>query len=393
MKILHICTSDTGGAGACCLRIHQSLLDAGVESKVVTRNNTKHLEGEYQYGHYNDKIRAAISKMLRKVGLKITLRNIIFELIKKHKTFYSLPVSSIDLTKCEWVEWADIIHLHWVNNYLDYPSFFKKINKPIIWTIHDEGFFYGIAHHHKSILHNNIYEKKYKQIKCDSVKNIKNLSIVFLSEMMFENFGKKTIIEGRKKLVINNSVNTNIFQPKGRMAMRRKYGIDSESIIFLFLSMNITDKNKGLDVLSEALYELDINAKILAVGSNPLQKKWSNVISFGIVRNQETLCELISSANYMAMPSFQEAFPLSPMEAMACGIPVVAFPVSGTSELIRDYNGVVCDNFTKESLKAGILSLMKQSYDPGKIRQDMLDRFSPEATAQKYITLYESISY
>ena len=32
------------------------------------------------------------------------------------------------MTKFKWVEWADIIHLHWVNDYLDYPSFFKKNN-------------------------------------------------------------------------------------------------------------------------------------------------------------------------------------------------------------------------------------------------------------------------
>lgn len=38
LKVLHICTTDRGGAGLCCLRIHQALLKQGVDSKVLTLN-------------------------------------------------------------------------------------------------------------------------------------------------------------------------------------------------------------------------------------------------------------------------------------------------------------------------------------------------------------------
>ena len=391
MKILHISTTDDAGAGQCCLRIHQSLLDAGIDSKMVVLKNTQHSEEEYQYGYYRDKMSKLPSKILSIFELNLTERNEINSLNKKYLGAYTRPVSSIDLTKCEWVGWADIINLHWVNDYLDYPSFLMKIKKPIVWTLHDEGFFYGIAHHHNCILADNRLEKKYRKIKYNAIRSAENLSIVFLSQMINTNFVNEKIIEGYKKTIIPNSVNTQVFQPHDRVSMRRKYGLNEEKRYFVFISLNVADPNKGLDLLSDALDNLDTSFEILAIGNNPLKKQWKNVHSVGLVKDQQTMSELISSANYMAMPSFQEAFPQSPMEAMACGLPVVAFPVSGTSELINNENGVICDDFTREALTTGIETLLSRHYDPVEIRNNMVNRFSPKAVAEKYINLYNKI--
>jgi len=391
MKVLHITTDDYGGAGLCCLRIHQSLLNSGIDSKVVTIHNTKHVTGEYSYGYLKDILSRAFSKWLRLIGLKLNDRSKIGALSKKYNTAYSLPVSTIDLTQCELTQWADIIHLHWVNNYLDCPSFFRKVKKPIVWTLHDENLFYGIAHHHKSILANYPLEIKYRKIKYDAVRSAESLTVVFLSEMMLQNFGNEKIIENRQKFVINNSVNTSVFHAYDKNVMRKKYGIDMQKKVVLFIAVEITDPNKGLDVLSEVLWDVDTDAQILAIGGNPTKQSWKNVRSVGLVRGQREMAELISCADFFAMPSYQEAFSQSPIEAMACGLPVVAFPVSGTSELINERNGIVCDDFTSASLRKGIESLISNHYDASAIRQDMVIRFSPETIAKKYCTIYNSL--
>lgn len=391
MKILHITTKDIGGAGLCCLRIHQALLDAGIESKVVTIRNTQHVKEEYQFGCLRDFLSRILSKGMRFIGLRATDRSKIGALSKKYHTDYSLPVSSIDLTKFEGLKWADIIHLHWVNNYLDYPTFFKKVKKPIVWTLHDENLFYGIAHHQKSILTNHSLEIKYRQIKQGAVRSAQALSIVFLSQMMLEKFGNERIIEGRKKTVINNSVNTSLFLPHNKEEMRGKYHFNNRKRIWLFIAVDIFDPNKGLNVLSEVLCDIGADEEILAIGANPSKKKLRNVRSVGLVRDLQTMVELISCADFFAMPSYQEAFSQSPLEAMACGLPVVAFPVSGTSELINEKNGIVCDNFSSTALRKGIEMLMSRNYDSSVIRKDMIDRFSPKAIAQKYQKLYEEL--
>lgn len=391
MKILHITTDDFGGAGKCCLRIHQALLDVGVDSIVLTIRNTQHVSGEYSYGVIKDFLSKAISKILDLLGVRMIDRSKIRYLSKKYHTVYSLPISYIDISKSEWVEWADLIHLHWVNNFLDYPSFFKKVKKPIVWTLHDENFFYGIAHHHKSVLIDNPLEKKYRLVKYETIRCIEKLTIVFLSQQMYQTFGNERIIERRRRTVINNSVNTQVFRPQDRIVVRKKNNLDCQINIIVFIAVDITDSNKGLDILSDVLYSIDKKAVILAIGGNPNGKKWKNVNSVGFVKDSEKMCELISCANYMVMPSFQEAFSQSPIEAMACGLPVTAFPVSGATELINEGNGVVCDDFTPDALRCGLEKMMNSQYDPQKIRQDMIDRFSPEIMAQKYINTYREL--
>ena len=125
-----------------------------------------------------------------------------------------------------------------MNNYVDLPSFFKKVKEPIVWTLHDENLFYGIAHHHKNILLDNPLEIKYRKVKFDAVQSAEKLTIVFLSQMMYQNFGNEKMIEGRKKTVISNSVNTQVFNPQPKLEMRRKYGIDANVNVFLLTSLN-----------------------------------------------------------------------------------------------------------------------------------------------------------
>lgn len=392
MRVLHICTDDSKGAGQCCLRIHRALLGSGVESKVLVLNNTQHEIEEYSCGFLKNLLDRVLSKALRSIGLKITERNRLLDLAAKYQGAYSLPVSSINLLKNKWVKWADVIHLHWVNNFLDYPSFFKGVNKPIVWTLHDENFFLGISHYTNQVIANNKAEIKYLEIKQEAYSNIEKMCIVMLSIFFYNKFGDHTLLRNRKTVVINNPVDTNSFSPYNKMEARRKLHLNDEDIYFAFTALDIAEKRKGLNVLSEALIEMnDPRMKVLAIGGNPSKVEWPNVISLGSKSSAKEISEVLSSADYYAMPSYQEAFSQSPMEAMACGLPVVAFPVSGTAELINDHNGVVCDDFTADSLKEGIQKMMGREYDPRKIREDMINRFSPEAIAQKYIEIYNKL--
>lgn len=187
-------------------------------------------------------------------------------------------------------------------------------------------------------------------------------------------------------------VDTNQFYPFPKKQSREKYGLKDSDIIFAFIAMDISEERKGLAMLSQLIMEMkNPHLKILAIGDNPHDIIFPNVVSIGAMTSPEAISEALSAADYYAMPSSQEAFAQSPMEAMACGLPVVVFPVSGTSELVNDINGVICDDFTPAALKHGIEMLMSRQYDPAEIRQDMINRFSPKAIAEKYIELYKEV--
>lgn len=111
----------------------------------------------------------------------------------------------------------------------------------------------------------------------------------------------------------------------------------------------------------------------------------------GSLHGSRAMSVAYSCADYFVMPSKKEAFAQTPMESMACGVPAIVFPVSGTDELINSKNGVRAKNFTPQDLEVAIRQAMLTKYDAASIRQDMINRFSPEIIAKKYMEFYDEI--
>lgn len=392
MKVLHICTQDSGGAGLCCLRIHKSLLQQGIDSKVLVFFKNSNCQKVYQC----DRIKCFLWKVINKIShllrLNITDFNKIQNICLKRRSFYSSPCSFFDVSTNQLVQQADIIHLHWINNFIDYPSFFDKVDKPFVWTLHDENLFYGIAHYSKDLLQDHYLEQKYYKIKYASIRRIKKLGIVFLSKMMHDAFSNNVMIKGRSTTIINNSVDYNKFHPIKKEIARTKFSIPKDSLVFIFVAASINDKRKGLEILAETVRKMNIpNSLILAVGNVPDNFSLPNVLPVGPIYDSEQMSVAYSCADYFVMPSYQEAFAQTPLEAMACGIPVIVFPVSGTEELITEDNGIRTKGFTSNDLEKGINIALSHTYESEKIRKDVIKRFSPEITANKYIEFYKTI--
>ena len=154
MKVVHLSTSDMGGAGIAAKRLHLSMLDAGVESKFLTL---------YKYGpdikqHYlvQEEARSMGGKLIKRLRstLRYRLSFLYFDpgyYLKNRPSGYdhfSFPYSRIDLWRNKILREADLIHLHWVaDGMLDYVKFFKKLKKPLVWTLHDMNPFTGGCHH------------------------------------------------------------------------------------------------------------------------------------------------------------------------------------------------------------------------------------------------------
>lgn len=395
MKILHISFADTGGAGLCCLRIHNSLIEQGVESKVVVFKKSSDNIGVYRYGSRGAWwLDTVLSLFLDWIGIRVTARSKAKGLRRMYNAPYSHPSSPIDLTKCELLEWADIIHLHWVNYYIDYPSFFQSVRKPIVWTLHDENLFLGAAHYTRNVVKDCDIEKRIKELKNKIIAPLNNLSVVFLSEYMYKSFHNSPIVINKRQVVINNSVDFKKFVIHDQQSMRRKYNIAQEMIVFAFMAYDIFDQRKGLTQLVTAILNLSIDKKImvLAIGGYDTSKTVPEVVRpIGYVNNVDEICQLLCCSDYFALPSFQEGFAQSPVEAMACGLPVIAYPCSGTREVINSNNGIICDDFSIDALQKGISLLISRNYNSETIRQGVINRFSPYAIASQYMTLYNEI--
>jgi glycosyltransferase involved in cell wall biosynthesis len=151
-------------------------------------------------------------------------------------------------------------------------------------------------------------------------------------------------IEPEKIAVIRNGVDRDVFQPRDRLAARRKLGLAAENRIIVSVAALVP--LKGIDRLIEAMRPLaqtQPQARLYVIGEGPeraaltaritalsLQDK---VFMLG-AKPQSELADWYAAADLFCLASEREGCPNVVIEALACGTPVVATDVGGVGELV-----------------------------------------------------------
>ena len=412
MKILHINTTDYGGAAWCAMRISKALSDQGVECRfliaegtpqknvIVAKRDEEFWYSNYLWGKVKHLLmrtpffwdKEKMDKVLKEGGKQLEKPLFIHGPFSYYKNIVNHPL----------FEWADIIHLHWVSDFIDYPSFFRKVNKPIVWTLHDKFPAVGIQHVCSKFSEIPIplqpIDTFCRKVKRKAMKNARKLNLVAISKCMADLCVHSDILSRFPVNLIHNGIDGDAFRLFSKSEARCELGLSLDLTIFMFSSFNIFDKNKGLTLLIEALNKIgDKNKMLICVGDNTNSSELFSptdyqIIQTGLIEDQYLLSLYYSAADYFIQCSFEESFGQTPLEAIACGTPVVAFPTGVIPELINGGNGVVCHDFTVDALLEGIKIAMQKTYDSKKIREQVLSYYSYEKIAQQYIKLYNSIT-
>lgn len=410
MKVVHISTLDSGGAGLAAYHLHRALLTQGVESKLFVafksiNDNTviqANPSPELLYQPPSFALIRKIKKILRRRGMYQTrmeqIQREMNNLSKSHPdVFFSSSVSVYDLTIHPLVQQADIIHLHWVQNFLNYDTFLKNVKKPIVWTLHDLNPMYGGFHH--TLLREKYYndyqhlEEEFYNIKRNALEGTSDITIVAISSQMHRLIANHEFFKGKPIVDIFNGVDDKRFVMLDKACVRSILGIAPATKVFLFANRSLNDSQKGLDNLCKALRLLNIeDGLLICLGEGTIPHCGNiKVRQFKPVSDTEWLSQLYSAADYLLFPSLQEAFSLTTLEAMCCGTPVIMTPVSGSDDLINDFNGIRCANFSPEAIAKGISMAMEKDYDREKIREDVVSRFNMGKITDQYIHLYHSL--
>ncbi len=121
---------------------------------------------------------------------------------------------------------------------------------------------------------------------------------------------------------------------------RRLHGIGDNELAIVFLGRIVMEK--GLDVFAEAIAALEarnVPHRVLAIGEGPARAWFAERLQGAIFTGQLTgadLARAVASGDVLLNPSMTEAFGNVTLEAMACGLPVVAAVATGTTNLVRD---------------------------------------------------------
>jgi UDP-glucose:(heptosyl)LPS alpha-1,3-glucosyltransferase len=161
----------------------------------------------------------------------------------------------------------------------------------------------------------------------------------------------------RNVVVINNGVDDIRFSPSGRSqqraAARSELNLEANECGVLLIGNGW--KNKGLPCLIEAISLIkDRSVRLLVVGNDspvPYEEAIRRLGMTGSVNFLPTRPDVefyYAAADIYASPSIEDAFPLPPLEAMACGLPVItSSSAGGPSEFIRQgEDGLVLEDPT-----------------------------------------------
>ena len=365
MKVFQInSTCGYGSTGRIAVDILREVQKNGGEGIIAYGRNTAP-EGvnSYRIGSELDvKIHGVLSRITDRQGFYSTKAT--KDLIKKIKEYN-----------------PDIIHLHNIHGYyLNIKSLFnflKEYNKPIVWTLHDCWAFTGHCAHFSfekcdkwktecyscplkkeypsSLLMDNS-RKNYLQKK-ELITSLKNVNIVvpskWLADLTKESFMGKYPVN-----VIYNGVDLEQFKPT-ESDFRKKYHLEGKQII-LGVTNVWTDK-KGLNDFYKLNKKLKENQVIVMVGltDSQLVSLPEGIIGIKRTSSIEELAEIYSTSDVFVNLTYEDNYPTTNLEAIACGTPVITYETGGSPESVAENNGFVVPQGDVDAVLDAIAQISK----------------------------------
>lgn len=271
-----------------------------------------------------------------------------------------------------------IVHIHTASyNSFRRSAWFvrlgKAMNRKVILHIHGGGFkdFYQSNPQYISKILN----------KCDC--------IITLSPKWKEFF--KTITTCPMIEVVNN-----IIAPPTFLQTKR----NDEKLHLLFLGL-ITEQ-KGifdlLEVLSDQKNELEGKIVLHIGGNGKIEKLEKMVQTFGLQKmviyegwvSGERKVQLFNNSNAFILPSYTEGLPVSILEAMSYGLPILSTPVGGIPEVVNESNGILFEPGNKNEIYDSILKLINSDINSATIKEQSL-KYLPENIKSQLDAIYQQL--
>ena len=274
-----------------------------------------------------------------------------------------------------------MIHFHNLHggyfNIFNLPKLSKE--KRCVWTLHDPWIL-----DKKNVLvpeYKNIFKgenKIFNKIKKELI-DVSNITLVTPSVWLKNKVEKE--YPNKKIELIPNGIDTSLFKPINKKEVREKLGIPINKTVVLFVANGGKDNiEKGSEYINLVRKHFE-NFLIIELGGNNQY-----------VESEKDMAEYYSAAELLLFPSLAENFPLSILESMSCGTPVLAFDTGGIKEIIdHEINGYVAKYKDENDLINGIKFITTEKTLSQKAREKIVNNFDEQIIFKKYQDLYKKI--
>ena len=313
----------------------------------------------------------------------------------------------------------DLIHLHNIHGYylsLDFINFLGRLDIPVVWTLHDGWALTGrcaywfdcekwkigcrncpdLSLYPKSFIDSTSFMWKKKKNCFSSGWN----PIIICPSQWLANQVKESYLKKFQVKVISYAVDIEIFNPKNKSILRKKYEISIEKKVILCLAADLDDERKGVKYFFKSLKYIKVkNWMVVTAGKvidcDKIKDVDIEIKQLGYIKDKNNISDIYNLADIFCISSLEDNFPNTVLEAMACGIPIVGFNTGGIPEQVTEGCGVMVKSKDIKALGKAMERLltndeMRRNFGEN-CRKRVLKNYSISKFTDNYIRLYNEV--
>ena len=311
----------------------------------------------------------------------------------------------------------DIVHLHNIHGYfLNYAllfDFLKDAGIPIVWTLHDCWTFTGHCAHFIFIGCDKwkvgckhcpqklsyptswLCDRSHRNYKIKKMvyTSIPNLILVpvsdWLAGLLRFSFMKEYSIRR-----IYNGVDLMTFSPQGNtLQIRRRIGVIQRYMLIGVAS--VWSARKGLADFVALRRKLSIQEYamvLIGLTQKQIQELPQGIVGISRTNSVKELAEYYSVANVFVNPTWEDNFPTTNLEALACDTPVITYQTGGSIEAIDEKTGIIVPTGDVEILTQSVRQICEDRIiEEGQCRKRAIELYNKNDRYKEYMSLYNEL--
>lgn len=328
------------------------------------------------------------------INLLRILEKILIFLFDKKKFHQSLNIFNTHIqNKIENYN-PDIINLHWVNRSMISLNEIYNLKSKLIFSLHDMWIFSPTQHYFIKEDNKNFISRYCWNIKQKLIYKKNVFFIVHNKWMLGQIIKRHPKLKNKIFLSNNYPVNTNLFKPRNKIYLRKKYKLPLNKIIIFFSAQDINDERKGFKYFMKIVKTLSYNNNLffLSLGGNEVNaENYENYKHVSFISNERS-SELYSLSDIFLCTSTIDNLPLTILEALSSGNLVISFDNGGAKNVLKKIGYVYkiskINNLIKFINNLDKKELNKKSIQSRKFAKKYFDK---KVIASSYNKIFEEI--